>query len=226
MRIIAKVNRKAERNRNLFLQIGFCISLLFTLVAFEWNTEIYVPDEFGALLIEDDIYMEEIVPILIKKHAPLPPPPAPKKSQSFNKVIEPVPVDPNPSVIEPEPEPVLVAVAPKPEPVYSEPEPVLLISEILPKYPGGESAMVRYFQKNIKYPAKAKREGLTGLVYIELTIDRHGNVVNVHVIKGIGGGCDEEAYRVVQNMPKWAPGQQAGVPVNVKLTVPIRFMLL
>jgi protein TonB len=62
-------------------------------------------------------------------------------------------------------------------------------------------------------------------VYVTFVVERNGNVTDVKILRGIGGGCDEEAVRVVQNMPKWEPGKQRGKPVRVQFNMPIKFTL-
>ena len=77
--------------------------------------------------------------------------------------------------------------------------------------------------QNLKYPAQAKDAGIEGTVYIQFVITETGDVINSRVVKGIGGGCDEEALRVVNSMPLWKPGKQNGVPVKVLYSLPVHF---
>ncbi|MEY3342887.1 MAG: hypothetical protein RL090_571, partial [Bacteroidota bacterium] len=67
--------------------------------------------------------------------------------------------------------------------------------------------------------------GVTGTVFITFVIGKDGKVENVKVLRGIGGGCDDEAVRVVSNMPAWLPGKQRGQPVMVQFNLPIKFSL-
>jgi len=67
---------------------------------------------------------------------------------------------------------------------------------------------------------------IEGRVFVQFVVDKDGSITNVEVLKGIGGGCDEEAVRVVKNAPKWNPGKQRGRPVRVKMVLPITFKLL
>ncbi|MFH0895667.1 MAG: TonB family protein [Bacteroidota bacterium] len=92
-----------------------------------------------------------------------------------------------------------------------------------PVYPGGEQAMNEFILKNIVYPPKAKDLGIKGTVYINFVIDAEGAVTDAKVIRGIGGGCDEEALRVMKIMPKWAPGTSNGKPVKVQMYLPVKF---
>jgi len=95
----------------------------------------------------------------------------------------------------------------------------------MPEFPGGEGALHQYLAENIKYPQMAKESGIQGRVFVTFVVERNGKVTDVKVLRGIGGGCDEEAIRVVQNMPSWTPGKQRGKPVRVQFNLPVKFTL-
>lgn len=101
----------------------------------------------------------------------------------------------------------------------------IAVIEQPPTYPGGEKALFEYLGNNIKYPETARENGIEGTVYIEFVIAKDGSVTNVKVLRGIGGGCNEEGLRVINAMPKWKPGRLQGYPVMVKYTLPIKFKL-
>ena len=96
---------------------------------------------------------------------------------------------------------------------------------IPPEYPDGEAALYKYIAQNIQYPEQAKTNGIEGKVYVRFIVMDNGNIVNVEVSRGIGGGCDEEAVRVIKGMPKWKPAMHEGKPVNVQYVIPINFKL-
>jgi protein TonB len=102
---------------------------------------------------------------------------------------------------------------------------VFTVVEQMPEFPGGDPAMNEFLDKNLQYPTMAKEQGIQGKVWIGFIVDKFGNVSNVEVLRGIGGGCDEEAARVVGIMPRWNPGKQSGRPVIVKFRFPINFTL-
>jgi protein TonB len=102
---------------------------------------------------------------------------------------------------------------------------VFTIVEEMPEFIGGETAMNDFMHKNLKYPEEAKNKNIQGKVWIGFIVDKEGNIYNVEVLRGIGGGCDEEAVRVISKMPKWKPGKQSGKPVAVKFRFPINFTL-
>jgi TonB family protein len=94
--------------------------------------------------------------------------------------------------------------------------------------PTGISGLMNYIARNLKYPAKAKAAGIEGDVYVLFTIAPSGKVTDVEVNKAIdspGGGCREEAVRVVSEMPDWRPAKQQGRPVAARYQLPIRFAL-
>ncbi len=103
--------------------------------------------------------------------------------------------------------------------------PVFTIVELMPGYNGGEEAMYKYLADNIKYPQVAKETGIQGNVIVTFVVEKEGSISDVRVLKDIGGGCGEEALRVVKAMPKWNAGKQNGVPVRVQFNLPIRFTL-
>jgi TonB family protein len=99
------------------------------------------------------------------------------------------------------------------------------IVEQMPEFPGGEQAMMKFVAENVKYPQEAKDKNISGRVFVSFVIEKDGSVSNVKVLRGIGGGCDEEAARVISAMPKWKPGKQKGEPVRVSYQIPINFKL-
>jgi TonB family protein len=102
---------------------------------------------------------------------------------------------------------------------------VFVFVEVTPQYPGGEDARLNYLMKNIHYPEAAKEQNIQGTVYITFIIEKDGRVTNVKVLRGIGGGCDAEAIRVIKSMPTWKPGTQKGKAVRCQYNMPIRFIL-
>lgn len=94
-----------------------------------------------------------------------------------------------------------------------------------PEFPDGEAALLKYLNSNIKYPAIARENSITGRVIVKFVVTKTGEIQNVSLVRGIGGGCDEEALRVVKSMPPWKPGKHNGKAVNVTFTLPITFKL-
>lgn len=94
-----------------------------------------------------------------------------------------------------------------------------------PVFKGGESAMYQFIGENMAYPRYARKNGIQGTVIIEFLVDANGNVTNIKALTEVGGGCTEEALRVIKSMPKWTPGTCEGKPVIVRYTLPIKFKL-
>lgn len=99
------------------------------------------------------------------------------------------------------------------------------IVDQMPEYPGGNEAMIQYLSSNIVYPDAMKKAGLQGTVFVGFIVEKDGIISEVKVLKGIGGGCDEEAVRVISEMPAWKPGMQEGKAVRVQYTLPIKYAL-
>lgn len=102
---------------------------------------------------------------------------------------------------------------------------IFLIVEQKPAFEGGDAALIQYLRKNLLYPALARENGIEGTVVIQFVVNTDGSIVNTNILKDIGGGCGEEALRVVRGMPKWQPGKQRGKAVRVQFNLPIRFQL-
>jgi periplasmic protein TonB len=102
--------------------------------------------------------------------------------------------------------------------------PYIFVQE-MPEFPGGESKMLEYISENLYYPKGAQRQNISGTVYIKFVVDPQGQIKNIQLLKGIGGGCEEQAIQVIKRMPLWKPGKQNGQAVNVQLQLPINFKL-
>lgn len=115
----------------------------------------------------------------------------------------------------------------EPPPVAEEPkeEKPFTFVEQMPTFPDGEAAMLKYIREHIKYPAIAKENGIEGTVVVQFVVTKDGDIQKVSIARGIGGGCDEEAARVVKSMPNWKAGKHNGKAVPVSFTLPIRFKL-
>ena len=85
--------------------------------------------------------------------------------------------------------------------------------------------MMKFIQKNVRYPAIAKEYGIQGKVFVQFIVDKSGAVTNVKIVRGVDKHLDAEAVRVVKSLPKYKPGKQRGKPVRVMFTIPINFTL-
>lgn len=112
------------------------------------------------------------------------------------------------------------------EPVEDEERPgVYIVVDQMPEFPSGDKGLYQFIADNIKYPAEAKEEGIKGRVFVNFIVEPDGSVSDIRVLRGIGGGCDEEAVRVVKSMPRFKPGMQDGETVRVSYTIPVFFRL-
>ncbi len=94
-----------------------------------------------------------------------------------------------------------------------------------PEFVGGRDAMLKFIGKNIKYPRDAEQKGIEGRVIVGFTVDKTGEITDVHILKGVSATMDKEAERVVKMMPPWKPGKNNGVAVKVKFKVDIVYKL-
>ncbi|NEU09141.1 energy transducer TonB [Flavihumibacter sp. R14] len=97
--------------------------------------------------------------------------------------------------------------------------------QVAPEYPGGQKAFGKFLGSNIKYPVNARENNIQGKVYIGFIVEKTGELSDLKIIKGIGGGCDEEALRVLKTSPPWKPGMVEGKPVRTAYTFPVTFQI-
>ena len=223
----SKKNEKydLERRRPLFFGIGMIISISLAITAFEWRSEVepfvYPVEE------EDEIYfvMDETQ---ITKHEI---PELPKVPKREIKKIELVQIaealEEKVTYEEPEFElgdiEELIVENTPPAPIVDE-APFEIVEE-MPKYPGGDTELLKFIGQNIKYPNTAKNIGVQGRVTVQFIIEKDGSLTEIEILRGIGAGCDKEAIRVMKLVPNFSPGKQRGQPVRVRLSVPITFKL-
>lgn len=221
-------NKKKEtvdltRRRPLFLVIGLVMSLSLTLAAFEWKT-------FGEgdLMVlgqvpEDWDVLTEIPPTVI----PPPKPPVIQQPKLIEipddeEIDEDIVVDLD---IEFNEEDIFDDIGPIDDLEDEKAEEIFIFVEEQASFPGGPQAWGKFLNKNFKYPRSAQRMGIQGKVHLSFVVDAEGAISNIEVIRGIGGGCDEEAIRVLRKSPKWNPGKQRGRPVKSRMAIHVRFNL-
>lgn len=102
---------------------------------------------------------------------------------------------------------------------------VYTVAEVMPEFPGGMAAMMKFLGDSINYPIEAKEKKIQGRVVITFVVREDGVVVDPEIVRGVEDSLDKEALRVVSAMPKWVPGKQDGKAVNVKYTLPITFRI-
>jgi len=217
-----------ESRKGIFFQLGLIFAMAVILVAFEWKSY----DALDINTMGDQRATNEVEELatITQQNTPPPPPPPPAPSMVLNIVENTAEIDDDISIdaeadentqVEEYKAPVMKQV----EEEEVEEQQIFMVVENAPAFPGGDGARMKFLQDNIKYPQMARESGIQGTVYVTFVVERNGNVTDVKILRGIGGGCDEEAVRVVQNMPKWEPGKQRGKPVRVQFNMPIKFTL-
>ena len=205
-----------ENKKGLFFQMGLIITLVIVLVAFEWKSYEKVDYNLGQLNLED--LEEEIIPITKQEVKPPPPPPPPP--EVIEIVEDEVEIEDELEIEDTESdEDIAIEIEEESDDDF------FMVVENMPEFPGGDEGLMRYIQKNVKYPPIAKEYNITGKVYIQFIVDKTGSVTNVKVVRGVDKNLDAEAVRVVKSLPKYKPGKQRGQNVRVMFTIPINFTL-
>ena len=102
---------------------------------------------------------------------------------------------------------------------------IFQVVETEPEFPGGMAELMKYLEKNLRYPQICKEQGVQGRVIVQFVVNTDSTITDVNVIKPVNPHLDEEAVRVVKAMPKWNPGKQRGEPVRVRFFLPVTFRL-
>ena len=205
-----------EKKRSLYLQIGFIIALLLVYAAFEYKNYDKSSYNLGDLNLDD--LEEEIIPITKQEQKPPPPPPPPP--EIIEIVEDEVEIEEELEIEDTESdEDEIIEIEEEDDDEF------FMVVENMPEFPGGDLGLMKYIQKNVKYPPIAKEYNITGKVYVQFIVDKSGTVTNVKVVRGVDKNLDAEAVRVVKSLPKYKPGKQRGKPVRVMFTIPITFTL-
>jgi periplasmic protein TonB len=232
---------RQDYRRRVALALIISLGAIFLMVAVPLISS-FISDNLAKKEITrtDEVIMDAPP---IDKTAPPPPPPIPpppvKETIKFTppkvvkdeEVQEPPPTqeevkDVTVSTVTQEGEKDLVDLPPD-NPVVGDPNAntIFTVVEEMPAFPGGDSKLLEYIRNNIKYPSIARENNIQGRVFVTFVVDKDGKVKDAKVVRGIGGGCDEEALRVVKSLPEWKPGRQNGRNVMVQFTLPVNFTL-
>ena len=212
-----------NKKRAFFLAFSYVVVLALVIMAFQWESNSDTVANLGVL----DAQFEETLEIpQTKQDVPPPPPPQVQQTQivevANDEIIQETKVSFDAEITE---ETQIVPQEIKEEaPAEEVVSEIFLVVEEPQSFPGGQAGIAKFLQDNIRYPEMAKQAGIDGRVFVQFVVNEKGSIDNVEVLKGIGGGCDEEAVRVVKLM-KWNPGKQRGKPVKVRMSLPIKFTL-
>lgn len=219
-------NANLESKRSIFFQIGLIIALGLTLVAFEWKSpvkQIVVTSQWEA--VNEDVVIKNTI---FEDRKPAPKPvvaPAIRIVDNNTNITHDLAIDMEIKPDENQPEYLTpVATHLEEENSLTEETPFVVV-EKMPEFPGGMKALQEFLAKNTRYPSAANETGIQGTVYLYFVVEKDGSISNIKTLRGIGGGCNEEAERVLSLMPKWKPGNQFGKPVRVSYNVPVIFKL-
>ena len=214
-----------ENKKLMFMQIGLIISLLIAWLAFDYKS--YDKRQIDESLLNREVVLDEEMVEITKQEEQKPQPmETPQQTTQLEIVDDDVETEDLNINAEVEQNEVIEEYV-APEVVEEEvvEQEIFQIVEEMPAFPGGEAKLMEYVGKNIKYPQIARETGIQGRVFIGFVVEPDGSVSNVKLLRGIGGGCDEEAMRVVKSMPKWKPGKQRGKAVRVSYQIPVFFKL-
>ncbi|MFC3880427.1 energy transducer TonB [Algoriphagus namhaensis] len=211
------------KKSGMFLNLGLAVAVGATLFAFEYKSF-----DDGSLkdlgMVTDNF--EELLDIPITEQPPPPPPPV--EQPIIQEIPDEVEIEEKIEVnfdVDVQEETVIEEVVIAEAPVVEKADEIFDVVETQPNPPGGMAGWNEYLRKNLKYPTQARRMGIEGTVIVVFVVNTDGSIQDVDVLRGIGGGCDEEAVEVVKNAPKWEPGKQRGKPVRTRMRLPIRFKL-
>ena len=107
--------------------------------------------------------------------------------------------------------------------VFDDNEPIFVVAEESPEFPGGDTALYAFLGENLKYPNT--EADFQGNIFLTFIVEKDGSLTDIKVIRGLSAPFDEEAIRVVKLMPKWKPAKQRGKQVRFQYVLPIKFQI-
>ena len=204
-----------ENKKGMFFQIGLAVTLIAVLISFEWKSYDKSNYNLGDLNLDD--MEEEIIPITRQEVKPPPPPPPPP--EIIEIVEDEVEIENEVEIEETDTDEDEIVE------IEEDDEEFFMVVENMPEFPGGDLGLMKFIQKNVRYPAIAKEYNITGKVYVSFIVDKQGSVTNVKIVRGVDKNLDAEALRVVSLLPKYKPGKQRGKAVVVPYSLPIIFQV-
>lgn len=218
-------NNKLEKNKTILFQIGLILTLSIVLLAFEWKSPMRFSDLDLTNTREGEV---AILPPITKDQKEFKVPEKPKPAHEFKAVANNEDVEEvefhNPEGDENTPVKDIIEPAPLVDESNVE-DPIVLVPEIDPEFPGGISALYRFLRDNLVYPEDARNMRIQGKVFVTFIIEKDGSVTHIRVLRPLGYGLDEEVVRVLKIMPRWKPGVQGGLKARVQYNLPVSFKL-
>lgn len=241
------------RHSNTFTLFGLALVMLMLVGLFGWTTyeeDVYIPDI--DMVVDEDVIVEP--PRTAEPPPPPPPPPPPVIQEVPNELamedvdditfmdqsieaetqVQPPPVHEHKAEAPP---------PPPPPPIEEEEDEIFKVVEEMPRFPGCEDMegtteekrlcaqqkMYEFIYKHIQYPMLARENGIQGNAVISFVVNKDGTIEQISILRDPGGGCGDEAVRVIDMMNKqgikWSPGKQRGTAVRVQFILPIKFQL-
>lgn len=218
-----KKNTKVDLKKwsGTLLNLGLVTSVGLTLLAFEWKS--YSSGELKEINSTNEVW--DIIDIPPTIQSPPPPPPiTPEIIEKPNEVeVDDMNIEIDIFTIESEEIPEIVL--PETPPRVDIADKIVDFTEVQASFIGGMEAWYQYLMKNLSYPNQAKRLGIEGTVLVRFVVNKDGSIQDVEIVRGIGGGCDQQAVDVIENSPEWNPGRMGGLPVRSRMVIPIKFKL-
>jgi len=204
------------------------ISISLCLIAFEWTTGTKADNPFDTG--EEEVIEEEMIPVTeMQEPEPEAPPEVPKTTEIFEIVEDDVAIE-NEILFEDDEtdfdDEIQMYDFEVTEEEEEEEEQIFVVVEDMPTFRGGDVNKFRnWVQQRVNYPQIAAENGIQGKVFLMFVVEPDGSVSNVTIMRGVDPALDNEAIRVVESSPKWAPGKQRGAPVRVRFSITVNFQL-
>ncbi len=242
---------KMERLRSINLRIGFAAAILISIFAFNWTTTreavpVYFDESYPTEVSLKPFTINQPMQQAMPKTTVLRPKDLIVEVPDLAVGLLPTTIPIASSIIGSSElgnvEPITATIISQAHTLSPEEKTVdvpFLIVEAMPNFQGcddenmskpdkrkcTESKLLNFLYSKSRYPEIARQNEIEGTVYIKFVIEKDGSITNAVILRDIGGGCGEEALRVVNSMPKWTPGKQRGRPVRVQFNLPVKFKL-
>jgi protein TonB len=216
-----------EGKRKFFFELGLILAMAICLYGFESTTKKNQLISLGAL--DKNAVVEELTPLVRLEEVKPIIPPLPRVADLIRIVENDTELDEELDIKD--------SGGDNYTAIYAEPQlfaskeierddaTIFYAAEEMPEFPGGYQALLNFLSQNIRYPSIASESGITGKVTVNFVVNKDGSISDATILRGVDQALDKEALRVINSLPKWKPGKQAGKPVRVSFSVPINFKL-
>lgn len=220
-----------EKERPLYFLMGFIVVLSSFFVLMEWESSppdysdwqnlvpVFIESEYMGVVETpeppEEIVVEEVEPEIVYDDYEV--------VDEIEEIPNEIPVD---SLLMEQEEQLNENQTSLQEPEeVIEDEPVYTQADVVPQFPGGTNALIRFIYQNMEYPSVALKQRIQGRVWCSFIVNKDGSVSHVKLEEGVYIFLDEEAERVLKMLPNWTPGLVNGEPVRIKVYIPIVFKL-